>query len=89
MALGANRSNVVGIILRSAFLQVALGLMIGIPAAILSGHAMANQLFGVQSYDPAILLVTTAALSLAAFVAAVAPARRAASVEPMRALRAD
>ncbi len=89
MALGANRSNVVGIILRSAFLQVALGLMIGIPAAILSGHAMANQLFGVQSYDPAILLVTTAALSLAAFVAAVEPAHRAAGVEPMRALRTD
>ena len=89
MALGADRSNVVGMILRSAFSQVLLGLMIGIPAAILSGHAMANQLFGVQSYDPAILLVTTAALSLAALVAAVAPARRAASVEPMRALRAD
>ena len=89
MALGANRSNVVGIILRSAFSQVALGLMIGIPAAILSGHAIANQLFGVQSYDPAILLLTTAALSLAAFVAAVAPARRAASVEPMLALRTD
>ena len=72
-----------------AFLQIAIGLAIGIPATILGGHAMATQLFGVKPYDPKILLLTTAVLSFAAFIAAVVPARRAASLEPMRALRTE
>jgi len=50
---------------------------------------MATQLFGVKPYDPNILLLTTATLALAAFAAAVLPARRAASIEPIRALRTD
>jgi ABC-type antimicrobial peptide transport system permease subunit len=89
MALGANRLNVLKLVLRGAFLQVGIGLAIGIPATILGGRAMATQLFGVKPYDPSILLLTTAALSLAAFTAAVLPARRAASIEPIRALRTE
>jgi predicted permease len=89
MALGADRMNVLKLVLRGAFLQVAIGLAIGIPATILGGRAMATQLFGVKPYDPNILLLTTAALSLAAFAAAVLPARRAASIEPIRALRTE
>ena len=89
MALGANRLNVLRLVLRGAFLQVGIGLAIGIPATILGGRAMATQLFGVKPYDPSILLLTTAALSLAAFMAAVLPARRAASIEPIRALRME
>jgi len=89
MALGADRVNVLQLVLRGAFLQVALGLAIGIPGAILGGRAMAAQLFGVKPYDPSVLLLTTVVLSFAAFVAAVVPARKAASLEPMRALRTE
>jgi predicted permease len=89
MALGADRMHVLRLVLWSAFLQVGIGLLIGIPVTILGGRAMASQLFGVKPYDPLILLLTTLVLGTAAFVAAMVPARRAASVEPMRALRAE
>jgi predicted permease len=89
MALGADRMNVVRLVLRGAFLQVGIGLAIGIPAAILGGHAMASQLFGVKPYDPVILSVTLVVLCTAAFLAALLPARIAAGLEPMQALRTD
>jgi predicted permease len=89
MALGADRMNVLRLVLRGAFLQVAIGLVLGIPATILGGRAMASQLFGVKPYDPLILVITTLVLGVAALIASVIPARRAASVEPMRALRTE
>src|SRR5580700_8196748 len=89
MALGANRINVLHLVLRGAFLQVGIGLAIGIPVAILGGHAMASQLFGVKPYDPVILSVTLLVLCSAAFFAALLPARLAAGLEPMRALRTE
>ena len=89
MALGADRLSVLRMVLRAAFLQVAIGLAIGIPVAILAGHAMASQLFGVKPYDPLILSITLLALCGAALLAALLPARIAASLEPMRALRTD
>jgi predicted permease len=89
MALGADRMNVLKMVLRGAFLQVAIGLAIGIPLTILGGRAMANQLFGIKPYDPLILIVTTVVLSVAAFIASAIPARRAASIEPMKALRTE
>ncbi len=49
MALGADRASVVRMVLRGAFLQVGIGLALGIPAAILAGRAMAGQLYGVQA----------------------------------------
>jgi len=89
MALGADRLNVLKLVLHGAFLQIGIGLAIGIPATILAGRAMATQLFGVKPYAPDILLVTTLVLSLAALIATVLPARRAAALEPIRALRTE
>lgn len=87
MALGADRVGILQMVLGGAFLQAAIGLLIGIPAAILAGHFMAGQLYGVKPWDPAVLAATAAILGLAAFVAALLPARRAAGVQPMVALR--
>jgi predicted permease len=89
MALGADQLKVLRLVLRGAFLQVGVGLAIGIPGTILGGRAMAAQLFGVKPYDPNTLLLTTAVLGFAALVAAVVPARRAATLDPMLALRAE
>jgi predicted permease len=89
MALGASRSHVLKLILRGALLQMAVALAIGIPVTIAAGRAMAAQLFGVKPYDPRILLLATAALVGAAFLAAVIPAGRAATLDPIRALRSE
>ncbi|HET9283613.1 MAG TPA: ABC transporter permease [Candidatus Angelobacter sp.] len=89
MALGANRMNMLGMVLRSAFVQVGIGLAIGIPVTIFGGHVMASQLYGVKSYDPLVLSITACVLASAAFIAAVIPARRAANTEPMQALRTE
>ena len=89
MALGANRGNVVTMVMRGASWQVGLGLAIGIPAALLGGHFMASQLYGVKTYDP--LTIAGAVLLLSAFaaIAGFIPAKRAASIEPMNALRTE
>jgi putative ABC transport system permease protein len=89
MALGADRLHVLALVLRGALLQMAVALAIGIPITIAAGRAMAAQLFGVKPYDPRVLLLTAAALVVAAFLAAVIPARRAATLDPIRALRSE
>ena len=89
MALGADRLAVLKLVLKGAFLQVILGLAIGIPATIFGGRALSSQLFGIKPYDPVVLLLTTIVLLASAFVAAVVPARRAANTEPMQALRTE
>ena len=89
MALGADRGNVVRMVLRGAFLQVGLGLALGIPIALIGGHYMTDQLYGVRSYDPLSIAIAIIVLSLAAALAGFIPARRAASIEPMEALRTE
>ncbi len=89
MALGANRLDVQRMVLRGAFLQVGMGLIIGIPAAIEAGHLMSAELFGVGAVNPLVLGATTAVLLLAALLASSLPASRAAGVEPMEALRGE
>jgi predicted permease len=89
MALGADRTNVLKLVLKGAFVQIGIGLAIGIPATVLAGYAMTTQLFGVKPYAPGILLVTTLVLSVAALIATLVPARKAATLEPIRALRTE
>jgi predicted permease len=89
MALGADRGRVVGMVLAAAFWQVSLGLAIGIPAAIGAGKLMTVQLFGVQPWDPVMLMIATMLLGVGALVASMIPAWRAACVEPMAALRTE
>jgi predicted permease len=89
MALGADRVHVQAMVLRGAALQAGLGLLIGIPAAIGAGHLMAAELFGVSAWNPMVLGVTTLMLAVVVLVAASLPARRAAGVEPMEALRGE
>jgi len=89
MALGADRRSVIAMVLRGAFWQVGIGLGIGIPASIGTGYLIASQLFGVSPWNPLLLAGATALLALAALVAALIPAQRAASIDPMQALRSE
>ena len=89
MALGANKSNIVRLVLTSAFRMVALGLLLGVPLAIGAGRLMSAQLYGIANWDPFSLSIAVAALAFCAFVAAIIPAGRAAAIEPMKALRME
>jgi predicted permease len=87
MALGANRMRVLNMVLRGAFSQIGIGMALGIPAAVGAGKLMQDQLFGVTPWNPIMLALAVLTLALAALLASVVPARRAAGVEPMVALR--
>ncbi len=89
MALGANRSNVVAMVLRGAFTQILIGLLIGIPVSIGCARLIAAQLYQVKGWDPLVLGAAVVALGLCALVASIIPAQRAASVNPVQALRVE
>jgi ABC-type antimicrobial peptide transport system permease subunit len=89
MALGADRGTVIAMVLRGAFWQVGIGLLLGIPAALGAGKLIADQLYGVNPWDPVMLAGATVGLALATLVAALIPAQRAARLDPVQALRAE
>jgi predicted permease len=89
MAMGANRSNVTRLVLRGAFLQVMIGLVIGIPLAIGCARLIAAQLYHVKGWDPIVLMGSIFALMLSALLASIIPAQRAAAIDPVKALRAE
>ena len=89
MALGADRASVVRMVLRGASFRVLVGLIFGVPLAIGAGRLLSAQLYGVSSWDPLALTVAAGTLGICAFFAAVIPARRAASISPMDALRSE
>lgn len=89
MALGADRKHVISLVLRSAFRRVLIGLAVGVPLAVGAGRLISAQLYGVEFWDPMALAIAAVALAVAAFVAAVIPAGRAAAIQPMTALRSE
>lgn len=89
MALGAERSNVVAMILRGALGQTALGLAMGIPAALLCVRFVQAQLFEMHGVNLSVVATAVLALALASALAGVIPASRAASTDPAQTLRAE
>jgi predicted permease len=89
IALGARQSQVLWMILRRSLVLLSVGLAIGLPVSFAAARAVASILFGIQPSDPVAFVFTAAALALAGLAAALLPARRAASLDPMRALRQE
>ena len=89
IALGADRMSVVEMVLRGAFLQILIGLVIGVPASIGCARLIAAKLYQVKGWDPLVLGWAVLALGVCALVASVVPARRAAAVNPVKALRVE
>jgi predicted permease len=89
MALGAGRGGVIAMVLRGALLQTAVGLVIGFPVALLCVRFVKAQLYEITSADARVMAGAIVALVVAAWIAAMIPARRGASVNPVQALRAE
>jgi len=87
MALGASQRRVLGLVLRAAFVQVVVGLVVGIPLALAGARLLSSELYGVKPYDAVIVGLGVITLAACAFVAAYVPGRRATKVDPMVALR--
>jgi predicted permease len=87
MALGAERMHVRWLVLREVLVLVAIGIAIGVPAALLSSRLVASMLFGLKATDAASLLAAVAVMLAIAALAGYLPARRASRVDPMVALR--
>ena len=89
MAVGASRGRVVATIMRSALVQVAAGVAIGLPVTFMAGRYLGSRLFGVSAGDPLVITSALALLAMAAGLAALLPAGRAAAMDPVRALRIE
>jgi predicted permease len=89
MAVGASAGRVLRTVLRGAIGQLIVGVALGLPAAFAAGRLLQSQLFGVSGHDPRILIGGLALLGASTIVAAWVPARRAARLNPVQALRND
>jgi macrolide transport system ATP-binding/permease protein len=92
MALGSSRGSVVGMVLRGAMVQTAVGLVIGIPVALFCVHSIKSvqsQLYEVVGPDAGVITAAVCTLAVAASIAGIIPARRAASIDPATALRTE
>lgn len=89
MALGANRGRVVALIVREGLVLASIGLTVGFVGAYFVGRSMQSTLYGIGKLDLSVFASVAFLLLIAAITACVVPARRAASVEPMQALRAE
>ena len=89
MAMGAGRSQVVWMILRDSLVLTVTGVIAGIPLAFAIGRALASSLYGVQPLDAMTYALAILGVTVVAFVASAAPASRAASIDPLKALRTE
>jgi macrolide transport system ATP-binding/permease protein len=89
MALGAKRSRVIAMVMRGTMIQTALGLAIGVPATLLCVRVIEAQLYEVKGMDAGVLTASILTLVLASALAGLIPARRAASIDPVQALRTE
>ena len=88
-ALGARRSNVIGLVLQQGMKLAGLGILIGLAGAFVVTHFIRSLLFGVAPTDPLTFAVIPVLLATVALLACWLPARRAANVDPMEALRCE
>jgi len=89
MALGATRGSALWLVVRGTALLVAVGILLALPAVLGLGRLVQSQLFGIGATDGATIAAAAALLALAALAAAAVPARRAASLNPVEALRCE
>jgi ABC-type antimicrobial peptide transport system permease subunit len=89
MALGARRGTVVGLIIRETVVLAGCAIAATIPFTLLAAHAIRSELFGVTFVDPAVYASGILSIGLVAVLAGYIPARRAAGVDPSRALRSE
>jgi macrolide transport system ATP-binding/permease protein len=89
MALGADRSRVIAMVMRGTMIKAALGLAIGVPATLLCARFIEAQLYEVKGMDAGVLTASIFTLILASALAGLIPARRAASIDPVQALRTE
>ena len=89
MAMGARRGQVVWMILKGSLVLTAAGVVMGIPLAMLVGRALTSSLYGVAPLDAASYLIAVSGVAVVALAASAVPARRAASVDPLTALRTE
>jgi ABC-type antimicrobial peptide transport system permease subunit len=89
MALGANRGNVVRLVLKGALALIFWGLLIGLLLTFAAARFLSSQLYGMNPYDPVVVLAAILALGLSVLVASLIPAYRASWISPLDALRAE
>jgi ABC-type antimicrobial peptide transport system permease subunit len=89
MALGADRRDVLWLVLRDALRLVLIGAALGVPAALAVARLVASQLFGISAADPGAVVAATLALFAVAAMAGYLPARRATRVDPLVALKCE
>jgi ABC-type antimicrobial peptide transport system permease subunit len=87
MALGAERGDVLWLVLRQAMVLVAIGMVIGVPVTLALARLVSSLLFGLKADDPVALALAGVTLGVVAAVASYLPARRASRLDPMTALR--
>jgi ABC-type antimicrobial peptide transport system permease subunit len=87
MALGAHPGSVIWLVMREVLTLLAIGLLIGVPAAVGLGQLVATQLYGIKANDPMIAGTTIAILIAVASLAGLIPAHRASRIDPILALR--